>query len=45
VLLTRARQGTVVYVPPGDSADPTRTPGFYDSTYRYLTEIGSAVEM
>jgi len=40
VLLTRARQGMVVYVPPGDSSDPTRSPTFYDSTYHYLTELG-----
>lgn len=40
VLLTRARQGMVIYVPPGDSADPTRSPTFYDATYRYLAEIG-----
>jgi hypothetical protein len=40
VLLTRARQGMVVYVPPGDSSDPTRPPNFYDSTYHYLTELG-----
>src|SRR5207249_10580989 len=26
VLLTRARQGMVVFVPPGDTADPTRSP-------------------
>ncbi len=40
VLLTRARQGMVIYVPPGDSSDPTRSPIFYDSTYHYLTELG-----
>jgi hypothetical protein len=40
VLLTRARQGMVVVVPPGDSADATRSPGFYDSTFAYLREIG-----
>jgi hypothetical protein len=40
VLLTRARQGMVIYVPQGDSSDPTRSPEFYDSTYRYLTEVG-----
>ncbi len=40
VLLTRARQGMVIYVPPGDSTDPTRAPTFYDSTYNYLTELG-----
>lgn len=40
VLLTRARQGMVVFVPPGDSADPTRSPGYYDSTFKYLKELG-----
>lgn len=40
VLLTRARQGMVVFVPPGDPTDPTRSPAFYDSTFKYLTEIG-----
>lgn len=40
VILTRARQGMVLFVPPGDSSDPTRSPKFYDSTYQYLTELG-----
>jgi hypothetical protein len=40
VLLTRARQGTVIYVPQGQSDDPTRLPSYYDSTYRYLTDLG-----
>jgi hypothetical protein len=40
VLLTRARQGMVVFVPPGDTTDPTRSPAFYDSTFEYLTELG-----
>ena len=40
VLLTRARQGMVIFVPPGDSSDPTRLPAFYDSTFRYFTELG-----
>ena len=40
VLLTRARQGMVIFVPTGDTADPTRSPAFYDSTFRYLTELG-----
>jgi hypothetical protein len=39
VLLTRARQGMVIYVPAGNPEDPTRIPAFYDSTYRYLTEL------
>ena len=40
VLLTRARQGMVVFVPPGDVNDPTRSPEFYDSTFNYLKELG-----
>ena len=40
VLLTRARQGMVIVVPPGDSADATRNPAYYDSTYDYLSGIG-----
>ena len=40
VLLTRARQGMVIFVPSGDSSDPTRTPGFYDSTFDYLAGMG-----
>lgn len=40
VLLTRARQGMVIFVPPGDASDPTRLPEFYDATYNYLREVG-----
>ena len=40
VLLTRARQGMVIVVPPGDRDDPTRNPDFYDPTFSYLTEVG-----
>jgi hypothetical protein len=40
VLLTRARQGMVVFVPPGDINDPTRSPRFFDSTFNYLRELG-----
>ncbi len=40
VLLTRARQGMVIVVPHGDTADPTRDPGFYDPTFEYLKEAG-----
>ena len=43
VLLTRARQGMVVFVPPGESADPTRSPDYYDSTFNYLTGLGIPV--
>ena len=40
VLLTRARQGMVIFVPPGDPDDPSRLPEFYDSTFSYLTQLG-----
>jgi hypothetical protein len=43
VLLTRARQGMVIVVPPGDKDDPTRLPTFYDPTFEYLCEIGIPV--
>jgi hypothetical protein len=42
VLLTRARQGMAIFVPRGDSADPTRVPEYYDATYAYLREVGVA---
>ena len=40
VLLTRARQGMVLFVPPGDRDDPTRLPEFYDETFAYLSGLG-----
>jgi hypothetical protein len=40
VLLTRARQGMVIFIPPGEESDPTRSPAFYDSTYEYLRGLG-----
>ena len=40
MLLTRARQGMIIFVPPGDAADPTREPGFYDETFEYLAGMG-----
>jgi hypothetical protein len=43
VLLTRARQGMVIFVPQGDSADPTRAPQFYDGTFEYLKGLGLGV--
>lgn len=42
VLLTRARQGMVIFVPPGDESDPTRVPASYNDTYEYLTRLGVA---
>ncbi len=43
VLLTRARQGMVIFVPHGDANDPTRPPAFYDGTYEFLKRCGMAV--
>lgn len=43
VLLTRARQGMVIFVPPGDDKDVTRKSNFYNSTFNYLAEIGIPV--
>ena len=40
VLLTRARQGMVIFVPQGDPRDPTRRREFYDRTYAYLRSVG-----
>ena len=40
VLLTRARQGMVLFVPPGHRRDPTRPPEFYDDTFAYLRDVG-----
>lgn len=40
VLLTRARQGMVIFVPNGSSEDETRCHGFYDETFNYLRALG-----
>jgi hypothetical protein len=40
VLLTRARQGMIIFVPEGDDTDITRMRSFYDKTYNYLQSIG-----
>jgi len=41
VLLTRARQGMVIFVPHGNNPpDPTRDASYYDETYRYLLSLG-----
>lgn len=39
VLLTRARQGMVIYLPIGDDKDHTRDPSFYNGTYEYLKSL------
>jgi DUF2075 family protein len=43
VLLTRARQGMVIVVPPGDPEDPTRLPEFYNPTYEYFKSLGFTI--
>lgn len=40
VLLTRARQGMIIFIPRGDADDPTRSPAYYDRTFDYLARIG-----
>lgn len=40
VLLTRARQGMIIFIPKGCCEDITRHPKFYDGTYNYLKQIG-----
>jgi Uncharacterized conserved protein (DUF2075) len=40
VLLTRGRQGVVIFVPEGDDADMTRPSSFYDGTYEFLKSCG-----
>jgi hypothetical protein len=40
VLLTRARQGMVIYIPEGDPEDVTRPAAFYDGTANFLSECG-----
>lgn len=40
VLLTRARQGMAIFIPPGDPDDPTRSPAYYDATFAFLADCG-----
>jgi hypothetical protein len=40
LLLTRARQGMVIFVPPGAKRDKTRSPDFYEGIFDYLTHMG-----
>lgn len=40
VLLTRSRQGLVIYVPLGDADDATRPAKFYDGTAEFLASCG-----
>lgn len=40
VLLTRAREGMIIFVPRGSKEDPTRAPNRLDSTAEYLQACG-----
>lgn len=40
VLLTRSRQGMIIFIPKGSDYDATRAKVFYDGTYEYLKNIG-----
>ncbi|MGF1727369.1 DUF2075 domain-containing protein [Photobacterium nomapromontoriensis] len=40
VLLTRARQGMILYLPEGSYDDQTRLPEYYNETYKFLLECG-----
>lgn len=45
VLLTRARQGMIIYLPRGDRSDPTRDPSWYDETTKLLERCGIPIAM
>lgn len=40
VLLTRAREGLIIWIPEGDKTDITRLPEFYQETFDYLISCG-----
>jgi hypothetical protein len=40
VLLTRARQGMVIFIPEGSDVDGTRKRDYYNQTYQYLRSLG-----
>lgn len=40
VLLTRAREGIIIWIPEGDKTDITRLPEFYQETFDYLISCG-----
>ena len=42
VLLTRAREGLILWVPEGDDADPTRAPSPLNETADFLESCGAA---
>jgi hypothetical protein len=45
VLLTRAREGMIVFIPEGDSRDKTRLPEFYNPIFEYLKSCGFQVKI
>jgi hypothetical protein len=40
VLMSRARDSLVIWIPPGDADDPTRTPAVMDQTASFLKKCG-----
>jgi hypothetical protein len=44
VLLTRARQGMIIFIPEGSDTDETRKREWYDGTLCFLREVGIALE-
>ena len=40
VLLTRARQGMVIFIPEGDITDRTMQPNYYEPVYQYFLQCG-----
>ena len=40
VLLTRAREGAIVWIPRGDASDETRKPEHFDATADFLRNCG-----
>ena len=40
VLLTRARQWMVIFIPEGDISDRTMHPNYYESVYQYFVQCG-----
>ncbi len=40
VIMTRARQGVVIFIPRGSDIDETRRPEYYDGTFAHLKKCG-----
>lgn len=43
VLLTRGREGMVLWIPNGDATDHTRAPGPLDATAHFLLQCGASI--